>query len=141
MNLFVAGTDTTSTTLRWGMLLMAKYPHIQVRVHEEIDRVIGGRQPVVEDRKNLPYTDAVIHEIQRLANIIPMSLPHTTSWRRVCLGESLARMELFLFFSSLLQHFRFTPPPGVSEDQLDLTGVVGITVNPSPHKLCAVKRT
>ncbi|KAM9456705.1 cytochrome P450 2K4-like [Clarias gariepinus] len=199
INLFVAGTDTTSTTLRWGMLLMAKYPHIQDQVQEEIDRVIGGRQPVVEDRKNLPYTDAVVHEIQRLANIVPMSLPHTTScdvhfndffikkgttvypllmsvlrdesqWknphtfdpanfldkegrfvkkdafmpfsagRRACLGESLAKMELFIFFSSLLQHFRFTPPPGMSEDQLDLTGVVGITVNPSPHKICAVKR-
>ncbi|KAL6476319.1 hypothetical protein MHYP_G00148180 [Metynnis hypsauchen] len=187
INLFVAGTDTTGTTLRWGLLLMAKYPHIQNRVHEEIDRVIGGRQAVVEDRKNLPYTDAVIHEIQRLANIVPMSLPHTTScdvqfngffiekgttvyplltsvlrdeneWesphafnpahfldekgrfvkkdaflpfsagRRVCLGESLARMELFLFFTSLLQHFCFSPPPGVSKDQLDLMGVGTIII-------------
>ncbi|XP_030646575.1 cytochrome P450 2K1-like [Chanos chanos] len=199
-NLFAAGTDTTGTTLRWGFLLMAKYPHIQDRVQEEIDRVIGGRQPVVEDRKNLPYTDAVIHEIQRLANIVPMSLPHTTScdvnfegffikkgtcvfplltsvlrdeseWetpytfnpahfldeqgrfrkrdafmpfsagRRVCLGESLARMELFLFFTSFLQHFRFTPPPGVSEDELDLTPAVGFTLNPSPHQLCALSRS
>ncbi|KTF85127.1 hypothetical protein cypCar_00044335 [Cyprinus carpio] len=197
-NLFVAGTDTTGTTLRWGLMLMAKYLHIQDRVQEEIDRVIGGRQPVVEDRKKLPYTDAVIHETQRLANIVPLSLPHVTScdvtfngyfikkgttvvplltsvlkdpseWekpnsfypehfldekgqfvkrdafipfsagRRVCLGESLARMELFLFFTSLLQSYRFSTPPGVSGDDLDLKGVVGITLNPSPHKLCAIR--
>ncbi|XP_053370569.1 cytochrome P450 2K1-like isoform X2 [Clarias gariepinus] len=198
-NLFAAGSDTTSTTLCWCLLLMAKYPHVQERVHKEIDSVIGARQPVLEDRKYLPYTDAVIHETQRLANIVPMSLPHATScdvtfqgffikkgtcvfplltsvlydesqWesphtfnpahfldeqgrfvkkdafmpfsagRRLCLGESLAKMELFLFFTFLLQHFRFTPPPGVSEEQLDLTPAVGFTLNPSPHKLCAVSR-
>ncbi|XP_016328967.1 cytochrome P450 2K1-like isoform X2 [Sinocyclocheilus anshuiensis] len=199
-DLFIAGTDTTGTTLRWGLMLMAKYPHIQDRVQEEIDRVIGGRQTVVEDRKKLPYTDAVIHETQRLANIVPMNLPHMTScdvtfngyfikkgtivvplltsvlkdpseWakpnsfypehfldetgqfikrdafmpfsagRRVCLGESLARMELFLCFTSLLQSYRFTTPPGVSGDELDLKGIVGITLNPSPHKLCAIRRS
>ncbi|XP_031670135.1 cytochrome P450 2K1 isoform X1 [Oncorhynchus kisutch] len=198
-NLFAAGTDTTGTTLRWGLLLMAKYPHIQDQVQEEISRVIGSRQPLVEDRKNLPYTDAVIHETQRLANIVPMSIPHTTSrdvtfqgyfikkgtsviplltsvlqddseWetphtfnpshfldeqggfvkrdafmafsagRRVCLGEGLARMELFLFFTSLLQRFHFSPPPGVTEDDLDLTPLLGFTLNPSPHQLCAVSR-
>ncbi|KAJ3600407.1 hypothetical protein NHX12_031391 [Muraenolepis orangiensis] len=169
------------------------------QLQEELSSMIGSRQVRVEDRKNLPYTDAVIHEIQRLANIVPMSLPHTTSqditfqgyfikkgtvvyplltsvlwdeteWesplsfnpshfldkdrkfvkrdafmpfsagRRACVGESLARMELFLFFTTLLQHYRFTPPPGVTEDELDLTPTLGLTLNPSPHQLCAHSR-
>uniref|UniRef100_A0A672IQL9 Cytochrome P450 2K1-like n=1 Tax=Salarias fasciatus TaxID=181472 RepID=A0A672IQL9_SALFA len=78
-NLFAAGTDTTATTLRWALLLMAKYPEIQDKVQEELSRVVGNRQVRVDDRKNLPYIDAVIHETQRLANIVPMSLPHKTS--------------------------------------------------------------
>ncbi|XP_071761363.1 cytochrome P450 2K4-like [Centroberyx gerrardi] len=198
-NVFSAGTDSTGATLRWGLLLMAKYPNVQDQVQEELSRVIGSHQIRVEDRKNLPYTDAVIRETQRLANIFPMSLPHKTrqdvtfqgyfikkgttvcplltsvlydetEWesphtfnpahfldkdgkfvkkdafmpfsagRRVCLGKSLARMELFLFFTSLLQRFRFTPPPGVTEDELDLTPAVGFSLHPSPHKLCAVCR-
>ncbi|KAI7803304.1 cytochrome P450 [Triplophysa rosa] len=65
--------------MRWSLMFMAKYSHIQDLVQEEIDRVIGGRQPMADDRKNLPYTDAVIHETQRLADIAPMSLPHITS--------------------------------------------------------------
>ncbi|XP_056143538.1 cytochrome P450 2K1-like [Lampris incognitus] len=198
-NLFAAGTDTTGTTLRWSLLLMAKYPHIQDQVQEELSRAIGSRQVGVEDRKNLPFTDAVIHETQRLANVLPIAIPHITSqdvtfqgyfikkgtpvypllmsvlndeseWesphsfnpahfldengkfvrrdafmpfsagRRACLGESLARMELFLFFTSLLQYFRFTPPPGMTEDELDLTPAVGFTLNPTRHTLCAVRQ-
>lgn len=49
------------------------------QVQEEIDQILAGREPGSEDRKNLPYTDAVIHEIQRLANIVLMNLPHMTS--------------------------------------------------------------
>uniref|UniRef100_A0A673AUP6 Cytochrome P450 2K1-like n=1 Tax=Sphaeramia orbicularis TaxID=375764 RepID=A0A673AUP6_9TELE len=198
-NLFAAGTDTVGSTLRWCLLLMAKYPHIQDQVQEEVDRVVGSRQVRVEDRKMMPYTDAVIHETQRYANIAPLSIPLKTSrdvtfqgyfikegtavfplltsvlydeseWesphtfnpshfldkdgkfirrdafipfsagRRACLGESLAKMELFLFVTSLLQRFRFTPPPGVTEDDLDLTPVVGFTLTPSPHQLCAISR-
>uniref|UniRef100_A0A3P8NPF6 Cytochrome P450 2K1-like n=1 Tax=Astatotilapia calliptera TaxID=8154 RepID=A0A3P8NPF6_ASTCA len=186
--------ETTSTTLRWGLLLMAKYPKIQDEVQEELTRVIGDRQVQVADTKSLPFTDAVIHEIQRLSSIVPTGIPHKTTediifqghsikkgttvfplltsvlhdpkeWerphsfypahfldnekkfakrdafipfsagRRICLGESLARMELFLFFTTLLQHFRFTPAPGVSEDELDLTPAVGFTLSPLPHKL------
>ncbi|XP_065821149.1 cytochrome P450 2K4-like [Labrus bergylta] len=77
-NLFSTGTDTTSSSIRYGLLLMAKNPTRQERVQEEMNRVVGSRQVWVEDRKNLPYTDAVIHEIQRMSITIPMILHRTT---------------------------------------------------------------
>lgn len=46
-------------------------------MQQEIDSVIGQeRGPCMEDRKSLSFTDAVFHEIQRLMDIVPMSVPH-----------------------------------------------------------------
>ncbi|RXN37188.1 cytochrome P450 2J2-like protein [Labeo rohita] len=79
LDLFGAGTETTSTTLYWGLLYMVKYSEIQAKVQEEIDHVVGGsRQPSLSDKDNMPYTNAVIHEIQRIGNIIPMNVARAT---------------------------------------------------------------
>ncbi|XP_066568937.1 cytochrome P450 2J2-like isoform X2 [Amia ocellicauda] len=197
LDLFLAGTETTSTTLRWALLYMMKYPEIQEKVQAEIDRVIGqARPPCMADRANMPYTDAVIHEVQRMGNIVPLNGPRMaikdttvggyfipkgtavmailnsvlfdkSEWqtpdsfspehfldsqgnfvrreafmpfsagKRVCLGEQLARMELFLFFTSFFQKFSFYSAPGVEPS---LEAQTGGTRSPFPYKICVTPR-
>ncbi|XP_025939056.1 cytochrome P450 2W1 [Apteryx rowi] len=202
LDLLMAGTETTSTTLQWAILLMMKYPDIQRKVHAEIERVLGpGCLPTFEDRKNMPFTNAVIHEVQRFVTLLP-HVPRCTStdtyfkgyfipkgttviplltsvlldktqWetpdefnpnhfldadgnfvkkkaflpfstgnkrRRNCIGESLATVELFIFFTGLIQKFTFKPPPGVKESELDTTAEAGFTMRPHPQCACAVLR-
>uniref|UniRef100_A0A8C3JH48 Cytochrome P450 2J2 n=1 Tax=Calidris pygmaea TaxID=425635 RepID=A0A8C3JH48_9CHAR len=75
-DLFLAGTETTATTLRWALLYMVVYPDIQAKVQKELDAVLGCSHAICyEDRKKLPYTNAVIHEIQRYSNIVLIALP------------------------------------------------------------------
>ncbi|XP_060098716.1 cytochrome P450 2J2-like [Heteronotia binoei] len=57
---------------------------------------------------------------------------------RVCLGEQLARIEIFIFFTTLLRAFTFQPPEGVKE--LGTEANIGVTCPPRPYKLCAVPR-
>ncbi|XP_075717018.1 cytochrome P450 2K1-like isoform X2 [Rhinoderma darwinii] len=196
-NLFTAGIETTSTTLHWGLLLMIKYPSIQEKVQEEISRVIGSAQPMYFHRVQMPFTNAVIHEIQRFSDVVPLNLGHETTkdvtfkgylipkgtyiipllssvlrdetqfekpeefypnhfldqegnfikkdafmpfsaGRRVCVGETLARMELFIFFTSLLQKFTFRLPSG--DTDVDLSSVVGLTNAPKQQTMCALPR-
>ncbi|XP_060110157.1 cytochrome P450 2J6-like isoform X1 [Heteronotia binoei] len=192
-DLFIAGSETTSSTLLWALLYMMVFPEVQEKCQAELDAVLG-KNPCIkyEDRDRLPYTNAVIHEIQRFANVVPLGVPHApikdvelsgytipkdtqvitnlisvhcdeSQWRyphefnpsnflnekgefvkseaflafsagpRGCLGVSLARMELFLFFTSLLRKFQVVWPD--ESKAPDLSPCFGITLSPAPFKV------
>uniref|UniRef100_A0A3P8X0C1 Cytochrome P450 n=1 Tax=Cynoglossus semilaevis TaxID=244447 RepID=A0A3P8X0C1_CYNSE len=193
LDLHFAGTDTTSNTLLTGFLYLMSYSHVQERCQQEIDQVLEGKNVVTfEDRHNMPYMQAVIHEVQRVANTVPLSVFHSTTkdtelmgyfipkgtmvipnlstvlneegqWKfphefnpenflnehgeffkpeafmpfsagpRMCLGEGLARMELFLIMTTLLRKFDFIWPE--EDGKPDFTPVYGVTLTPKPYRM------
>ncbi|XP_011917953.1 PREDICTED: cytochrome P450 2C9-like [Cercocebus atys] len=197
VDLFAAGTETTSTTLRYALLLLLKHPEVTAKVQEEIERVIGrNRSPCMQDRSHMPYTDAVVHEVQRYIDLLPTSLPHAvtcdvkfrnylipkdttilisltsvlrdnkefpnpemfdprhfldesgnfkksnyfmpfSAGKRICVGEGLARMELFLFLTSILQNFNLKSLVDLKD--LDTTPVFNGFVSVPPfYQLCFI---
>uniref|UniRef100_A0A0B7BQ04 Cytochrome P450 n=1 Tax=Arion vulgaris TaxID=1028688 RepID=A0A0B7BQ04_9EUPU len=198
-DLFQAGTETTSTTIYWCILFILNNPGVQEKIYQEIkDNVGRERTPTMQDKNQLTYLNAVIHETQRLGSIVPLSVTHIcseditlrgynvpkgayilpnldsvlfdkTTWgedadnfrperfidnngklnvpeqfipfstgRRVCLGEALAKMELFLFLSSMFQRFQFLPPTPDSIPPLDYK--CGVVIVPKPYKVRVVER-
>ncbi|XP_052702725.1 cytochrome P450 2C14-like [Crassostrea angulata] len=196
---FAAGTETTSTTIRWSLLFLLHHPEWQQKLRDIIDAGIGQSQPKMEHKEQLPLVEAFILEVQRHANLVPLGLPHApkedfhykgyhlpkgtfmffaldsvmtdpeifpeptkfkperfldndgkcngeqkerlipfSTGRRLCLGDSLAKMELFLFLTRLLQKFEIKPEK--SECLPSLEGKLGITNMPAPFDIVLIKR-
>uniref|UniRef100_A0A914DZ40 Cytochrome P450 n=1 Tax=Acrobeloides nanus TaxID=290746 RepID=A0A914DZ40_9BILA len=69
----MAGQETTTTTIIWGIIYLIHNQDKQERLQEELDKIIGSNRLVTnDDRANLNYTMATIQEIQRIANISPL---------------------------------------------------------------------
>jgi cytochrome P450 len=66
MNIFFAGHETTANLLTWVVLELSRHPEIEARVRDEVDVVLGGREPEVADLPRLEYSSAVVRETLRL---------------------------------------------------------------------------
>jgi cytochrome P450 len=66
MTLLLAGHETTANALTWTWYLLSQSPDVEVRVHEEIDRVLDGRLPTAADMSRLPLVERVVTEAMRL---------------------------------------------------------------------------
>ena len=85
MDIFVASSETSRTTLTWFVFHMLTYPDVQAKVREEIDRVVGrDRMPQWKDAPNLPYT------LSALAESMRHSLAVTVLPRRAMCDSSIA---------------------------------------------------
>ncbi|XP_050406096.1 cytochrome P450 2C42 [Patella vulgata] len=79
VDLVAAGYLTTKGALSGFFLLMLYYPEIQRRIQEEIDENIGmDREPSLDDRGVMHYTNAAILECLRFISHIPTGIPHVT---------------------------------------------------------------
>ncbi|XP_011495207.1 PREDICTED: probable cytochrome P450 303a1 [Ceratosolen solmsi marchali] len=77
LDLFLAGSKTTSDTLAWIIAYIALNPQWQKELQDELNKVVGrDRSPTLADMKNLPFIEAFIAEIQRYLELAPLGLPH-----------------------------------------------------------------
>ena len=78
-DMFGAGYETTSTTLRWTIAYLVHHPQWQTEIQNQLDEVVGrDRMPGLDDRPHLPLIQATIMEALRLGNVASAGLPHYT---------------------------------------------------------------
>ncbi|KAG7155288.1 Cytochrome P450 2L1-like 7 [Homarus americanus] len=87
-----AGSETTNQTVRWTLMLLAKYPDIQTRVQRQIDDVVPrGTLPSLQDKPKLPYLEAVIHEVNRFVSLTPLGVMHSAAADTQLAGFSIPK--------------------------------------------------
>lgn len=91
--MYSGAVETTSLTLSIFVIAMIKFPQVQRKAQEEIDRVVGScsRLPSFEDQKNLPYVEALITETLRWFPSLPMGFPHMATQDMVAGGYRIPK--------------------------------------------------
>ncbi|KAI9552865.1 hypothetical protein GHT06_020749 [Daphnia sinensis] len=90
-DLITGGSETTTNAIGFTLLYLIHYPQVQRKMQEELDQVCGTALPSLALRASLPYTDAVLMEVQRMNTIAPVTAPHRAMKDTQLLGYTIPK--------------------------------------------------
>jgi cytochrome P450 len=102
MTIFLAGYETTANALTWTWYLLSQNPEAELRMHEEIAAVLGGRDATIEDVPKLRYTRIVAAESMRLYP--PAWAMGRRAVRDFPLGDYFLPAKTSVFMSQYVMH-------------------------------------
>ncbi len=66
VTMFAVGHETVTVALTWAWYLLSTHPHVQAQLQAELDTVLAGRSPTLDDLPDLAFTEKVFREAMRL---------------------------------------------------------------------------
>lgn len=112
-DLFTAGSETTSNTIRWAILYLAHHPNVQEKLYQQIKNEVGTDSlPSYADKTKLPLAEAAVMETQRLANLVPMGVPRKPFSATRLLGYDIPENSVILpLLTNILHNPDVFPEP------------------------------
>lgn len=111
LTMFLAGHETTAVALSWAWYLLSQHPKVEAKLHAELDTVLNGRLPTIQDLPQLPYTSMIVKETMRLYP--PAWVVSREPQQDVTLGSHALKKGAVIFVSPYVQHRdpRYFPEP------------------------------
>ncbi|EGT31460.1 hypothetical protein CAEBREN_01322 [Caenorhabditis brenneri] len=127
-DLWIAGQETTSTTLSWACACLLNHPEVVKKAREELVHLTGGHRSIsLTDKTSTPYLNAVINEVQRIASILNVNIFRQTSEDTIVDGQPIAAGTALTTHLSLIHtdeklfkdHMKFIPERFLENEGLD----------------------
>jgi cytochrome P450 len=116
MTMLIAGHETTAAVLTWALFELLRNPECMKEAQEEIDRVIGDREPTLEDIKEMKYVRLVVAETLRLYPEPPLLIRRCREQDELPKGSGreatvIRGMDMFLAIYNIHRDEKFWPEP------------------------------